>query len=742
MEKKYEARGKVVKNSGRDGLEEKNLATGEVINEGEKKNKASNYNKKAAVSNYGERHKVTESKSEIPAKRRQQQRKPARKQDKKQGGSKKSASFEKEKRQKGKEKHYYQYHGIQKQKEDNNKDKSSSQKKQRFYKSSRGAVIKSVEFFSPFEGRDSDRKQKITSDQEIKRLKAAKRFWSDRKKVSADASSDRYETGPHNNEQTGADLSSDQSDQKQSSRMGPNVRANRIKQGLYYGAHKALEEAEEDNMGVEAAHKTEIAAETGYKFYKKISNYKENGSSRYGFQHRSRNTAGRNFRQKSRQNIVKNEKTEKATGTKATGTANRAATGQKTAADSSSNNQTLNYQKQKYKMMYQRAKRAAMANKATTEALTQQIFTRQTFITVVKAAAKVIAAKAKIIGAIVAAVLLLLISFGSIIEGALTLVSGVFGDGISTITAQTTYVSSDEDIYAAEDYYVELENGLDEDIQSIEDTYPGYDEYVYNVDEIGHNPYHLTSYLTALAGDYIFNDTIEDALDALFALQYTIETESKSETRTSISTVTDPNTGLETTVTTEYEYTILYVTVTNIGFGNVVASIGDTDLLNAYTMFNYTYGNRDYLWDIEYVFEDSYDTFEPPEEALDDEQFARMLDLIEQCLGTPYVWGGSGPGGFDCSGFVSYVLNNAGVSDAGRLTANGWYNTASPISYNDLQPGDLIFFQGTYNTTGASHIGIYVGDGMMAHAGDPVQYSSINTSYWQSHLLGYGRVTN
>ena len=247
-------------------------------------------------------------------------------------------------------------------------------------------------------------------------------------------------------------------------------------------------------------------------------------------------------------------------------------------------------------------------------------------------------------------------------------------------------------------------------------------------------------------------------MESLFTQQYelivdeVIETRTRTETRTGTRTVTDPETGEESEeeyeyeVEVEYEYRILNITLINHGFDSVARGNMDSDQSGRYTLYNATYGNRNYLFDTAtlptYTGDEGEFGYEIPAEALTDESFARMIAEAEKYLGYPYVWGGSSPStSFDCSGFVCWVINNCGNGwNVGRTTANGLRSHCAYVSPEEAKPGDLIFFQGTYNTTGASHVGIYVGNGMMIHCGDPVQYTSVQTSYWQSHFMAYGRI--
>ena len=231
-------------------------------------------------------------------------------------------------------------------------------------------------------------------------------------------------------------------------------------------------------------------------------------------------------------------------------------------------------------------------------------------------------------------------------------------------------------------------------------------------------------------------------MESLFTQQYELIVDEVIEIRT--RTVTDPETGEE--AEEEYEYRILNITLINHGFDSVARGNMDSDQSGRYTLYNATYGNRNYLFDTAtlptYTGDEGGFGYEIPAEALTDESFARMIAEAEKYLGFPYVWGGSSPStSFDCSGFVCWVINNCGNGwNVGRTTANGLRSHCAYVSPEEAKPGDLIFFQGTYNTTGASHVGIYVGNGMMIHCGDPVQYTSVQTSYWQSHFLAYGRI--
>ena len=330
--------------------------------------------------------------------------------------------------------------------------------------------------------------------------------------------------------------------------------------------------------------------------------------------------------------------------------------------------------------------------------------------------------------------------------------------GMSAFGA-TTYPVEDSDMMAAEAQYCALEAELQDYLDNYERTHD-YDEYHYDLDDIEHDPYVLISAITALHGGEWTIDEVGGTIQMLFEKQYilteTVETETRyrTETRTGTTTYTDPDTG--ETVTEEYEYEvqvpytyyICTVELENFNLSHVPVYIMSHDQLSMYATYMSTLGNRPDLFPsssyVDAYYNTEYEVYEIPPEALADPQFAAMIEEAEKYLGYPYVWGGSSPStSFDCSGFVSYVLNNCGVGwNVGRLGASGLLGICTRVSSANVQPGDLIFFEGTYDTTGASHVGIYVGNNMMIHCGDPIQYARIDTSYWQSHFLAFGRLPN
>ena len=333
---------------------------------------------------------------------------------------------------------------------------------------------------------------------------------------------------------------------------------------------------------------------------------------------------------------------------------------------------------------------------------------------------------------------------------------GMMMGGLTNATVQTSYTAQDQTIINVDDDYSALEDDLQGQIDNIETTYPGYDEYQYDLAAINHNPYQLAAVLTVLYEDYTRSE-VQTKLQELFDSQYTLTTQrvverrSRQETRTGTRTVEndDGTTSEETytyTVTVYYNYYILKVKLTNKTMDTVIRGLGLTDdQMSRYELLLATYGNKRHLFEDDiYSIVDpgEYQDYDIPPEVLTDTKFANMIREAEKYLGYPYVWGGSSPStSFDCSGFVSYVINHCGNGwSVGRQTANGLLSCCTRVSSDDAKPGDLIFFQGTYDVRGASHVGIYVGNGMMIHCGNPIQYTNINSSYWQSHFYTFGRL--
>jgi len=350
------------------------------------------------------------------------------------------------------------------------------------------------------------------------------------------------------------------------------------------------------------------------------------------------------------------------------------------------------------------------------------------------------------------------------------LISGLMGScsvmfqGGTNVVVDTSYTAEDADILGAEADYTALENALQARINNIRTEYSGYDEYNITQEQIGHNPYELASYLTVVFENYT-RSQVQSTLQQIFAAQYelTIEevvevryrTETRTGTRTVTHTETDPETGesyeveeeeeYEYEVQVAYNYYILNVNMENNGLSEILLTAGLTDdQISRYALLMQTLGNRpDIFGDNPYAIAmQDVLHYDIPGEALTDEKFRKMITEAEKYLGYPYVWGGSSPStSFDCSGFVSWVINHCGNGwSVGRLGAEGLKNICAIIPRSEAKPGDLIFFQGTYDTTGASHVGIYVGNNMMIHCGNPIQYASIDTAYWQAHFYCFGRL--
>ena len=332
------------------------------------------------------------------------------------------------------------------------------------------------------------------------------------------------------------------------------------------------------------------------------------------------------------------------------------------------------------------------------------------------------------------------------------LIAGMFSSctamfaGSGNAVLGTSYTAEDADILGADADYSALETALDNQISNIESTHPGYDEYRYDLAEIGHNPYELASYLTVLFEDYTRAE-VQSTLQSLFAQQYTLTLTPEVEVRYRTETRTDSE-GNDYDVEVPYNYHILNVKLTNKGLGAVIRASGlTTEQADRYDVLMTTSGNRSELFgeDVYGVSGGEYTDYDIPGEALTDERFRRMITEAEKYLGYPYVWGGSNPStSFDCSGFVSWVINHSGNGwSVGRLGAKGLKGICDIIPPDQAKPGDLIFFHHTYDApdpSDATHVGIYVGDGMMIHCGNPISYASTESNYWQNHFLCFGRI--
>jgi len=487
-------------------------------------------------------------------------------------------------------------------------------------------------------------------------------------------------------------------------------------------AHRQISKVEGENVGVQAAHKSEQAAETGVRAVRSIH---------HSHKLKPYRTAATLEKKADRANIN--------------------ALYQKAVRDNphlSSNPLSRWQQKQAIKRQYAAAKKARQTAGTT----------KKTAERAAKAAKKTAEATQKTAAFIVRnwKPILIILGIGVVIMLIMTAIGScsVMLQGGMNMIVGTSYTAEDEDILAAEAYYVGLESGLRQKISKIETTHPGYDEYRYNLAEIGHDPFELMSYLTALYEDFTIAKA-RPALDALLDRQYTltvtptVETRYRTETRTGSYTTTDPETGETEThyytyeVEVPYDYHILTVTLTNTALSQIAATDLNIEQRELYAVYMETLGNKPYLFEGNiYAHPGPYTDYDIPPEALADETFAALIAEAERYLGYPYVWGGSRPStGFDCSGFVCYVLNNSGVYPMSRTNAQGIFNQCAIIPRGEAKPGDIIFFTGTYDSSGpVSHVGIYVGNGMMIHAGKPIQYASIDTRYWTEHFYAIGRL--
>lgn len=488
-------------------------------------------------------------------------------------------------------------------------------------------------------------------------------------------------------------------------------------------AHQSVRNADQDNnSGVEAAHFTEGSAE---------------GAARAG----SRFQYGRKLRQ-----YKKLERLEKKANKDAVDSI--FAERMKSDPQAGSNLFSRWRQKQAIKKEYAAAKAGAAAAENTASGTAKAA---QGTVSITEKAFQFVQSHSHIIIGIAAVGLLVLVIAGSVSS------CSVLINGGGNVVLGTSYTAEDEDLKGVETDYTKLEDKLRKQIDRIETDHPGYDEYRYNLAEIGHNPYELASLLTVEFENYT-RSQVQARLQSIFEAQYELKLEEKVEIRTRKETRVgyryNPITGTGHTytyqVTVQYEYKILNVTLLNRGVDYVARNSGLTDdQLQRYEVTLECRGNRDDLFaGIAFATPDGadssgeYQDYDIPGEALTDEKFRKMITEAEKYLGYPYVWGGSSPStSFDCSGFVSWVINHCGNGwNVGRQTANGLMGKCDIIPKSEAKPGDLIFFQKTYNTSGASHVGIYVSNGMMIHCGSPISYASIETSYWRQHYYCIGRI--
>lgn len=488
-------------------------------------------------------------------------------------------------------------------------------------------------------------------------------------------------------------------------------------------AHQSVRNADQDNnSGVEAAHFTEGSAE---------------GAARAG----SRFQYGRKLLQ-----YKKLERLEKKANKDAADSI--FAERMKSDPQAGSNLFSRWRQKQAIKKEYAAAKAGAAAAENTAAGTAKAA---QGTASMTEKAFQFVQSHSHIIIGIAAVGLLVLVIAGSVSS------CSVLINGGGNVVLGTSYTAEDEDLKGVETDYTKLEDKLRKQIDRIETDHPGYDEYRYNLAEIGHNPYELASLLTVEFENYT-RSQVQARLQSIFEAQYELKLEEKVEIRTRKETRVgysyNPITGTGHTytyqVTVQYEYKILNVTLLNRGVDYVARNSGLTDdQLQRYEVTLDCRGNRDDLFaGIAFATPDGagssgeYQDYDIPGEALTDEKFRKMITEAEKYLGYPYVWGGSSPStSFDCSGFVSWVINHCGNGwNVGRQTANGLMGKCDIIPKSEAKPGDLIFFQKTYNTSGASHVGIYVGNGMMIHCGNPISYASIETNYWRQHYYCMGRI--
>lgn len=488
-------------------------------------------------------------------------------------------------------------------------------------------------------------------------------------------------------------------------------------------AHQSVRNADQDNnSGVEAAHFSEGSAE---------------GAARAG----SRFQYGRKLRQ-----YKKLERLEKKVDKDAVDSI--FAERMKSDPQAGSNFFSRWRQKQAIKKEYAAAKADAAAAENTVAGTAKAA---QGTASMTEKAFQFVQSHSHIIIGIAAVGLLVLVIAGSVSS------CSVLINGGGNVVLGTSYTAEDEDLKGVETDYTKLEDKLRKQIDRIETDHPGYDEYRYNLAEIGHNPYELASLLTVEFENYT-RSQVQARLQSIFEAQYELKLEEKVEIRTRKETRVgyryNPITGTGHTytyqVTVQYEYKILNVTLLNRGVDYVARNSGLTDdQLQRYEVTLECRGNRDDLFaGIAFATPDGagssgeYQDYDIPGEALTDEKFRKMITEAEKHLGYPYVWGGSSPStSFDCSGFVSWVINHCGNGwNVGRQTANGLMGKCDIIPKSEAKPGDLIFFQKTYNTSGASHVGIYVGNGMMIHCGNPISYASTETNYWRQHYYCMGRI--
>lgn len=475
--------------------------------------------------------------------------------------------------------------------------------------------------------------------------------------------------------------------------------------------HREVRQSEDDNVGVEAAHKVEQAVESGGRLVQ---------SAHRAHQLKPYRAAIRAERKLERANIDALQK--------------------KAEINSPTSNPVSKWQqKQAIKKQYAAAKHNQAAQ-TTAKAAENAAKAAKKAAEKAEKAGKYVWEHRR--GFAIAAAILLMLAF--LLNGLSS--CSVMMDGVGSGIAASTYPSQDADMLGAEAQYCEMEAELQRYLDTYESTHD-YDEYHFDLDTIEHDPYVLISMITALHQGEWTLDEVQGTLQMLFDRQYILTEDVVVETRyrTETDTWTDADGNTHTdTYQVPYDYYICTVTLENFNLSHVPVYIMSEEQLGMYATYMATLGNRPDLFPgsgyIGKYVEGSYTDYDIPPEALDDEVFAAIIKEAEKYLGYPYVWGGSSPStSFDCSGFVSWVINHSGW-DVGRLGAQGLCNICTPVSSANVKPGDLVFFTGTYDTPGVSHVGIYVGNNMMIHCGDPISYANLNSNYWQSHFYRYGRL--
>ena len=494
--------------------------------------------------------------------------------------------------------------------------------------------------------------------------------------------------------------------------------------------HREIDQYEDDNVGMQALSEGEKAAETAHDISK----------SRYA----------RKLKKKAKMQGKKGAKTAKSSPQKPTAAQDAGAS---CTGEGGSNWLSRWRQKQDIRQSYYAAAHSGTAaqtagGKAVSNGTTAAKSGMEQVIdkgrSVVSTAVNGIANFAKsnahvllIVGVFLLLLLLVMSAFSS---------CSILFSGTTQVSGQTIYTAEDRDIRGAETDYKKLEKELDKKIKRTPTDHPGYDEYRYHLDAIEHDPWQLTSFLTTLYDDYTRSE-VQAKLKETFAKQYKLTTWVEVQTRYRTVVMIDIFTGIPYTVQVPYEYRIFHTKLVNKGLEVVIREELNNDQWKRYEIFQDTLGGRPYLFNggLPPGGSDGSGTpgidYQVPAEALTDSEFAAIYKEAQKYVGTPYVWGGSTPEtGFDCSGYVCWVYNQNGYN-VGRTTANGLWQKSQHISEAEAKPGDLVFFEGTYDTPGKSHVGIYLGNGMMVSAGDPIKYANIHSSYWQKYLSGFGRLS-